>query len=220
MTAIRILRDGLWHNNAGIVQLLGLCPLLAVSNTAVNALGLGAATLVALVASNVVISTLRHWVPEAMRIPVYVLVIACAVTVVELFLEAFFFELHRVLGIFVPLIVTNCAILARAEAFASRQPPYQAMLDGLAMGFGFALVLLLLGGLREVVGFGTLFRQAELLFGAEAGSMTIVVAKEYPGMLLAILPPGAFLGLAGLVALKNTIDARGSQARAEHAATS
>jgi len=201
-----IARDGLWRNNPGFVQLLGLCPLLAVSGTVVNALGLGLATTLTLVVSNATVSLVRHLVPAEIRIPVFVLVIASAVTVVELLLQAYFHELHGILGIFIPLIVTNCAIIGRAEAFASKNPVARSLADGIAMGFGFTLALLCLGAVREIVGYGTLFRQAHLMFGDGAQWLTITLGDGYQGFLLAILPPGAFIGLGLLIALKNLLD--------------
>lgn len=208
-----IARDGLWTNNPIFVQLLGLCPMLAVSNTAVNALGLGLATIFVLIASNVAISLVRNTVRGEIRIAVFVLIIAAFVTVVELLMRAYLHDLYKALGIFVALIVTNCNIVGRAEAFASRQPVDRAALDGLMMGLGFTLVLLLLGALREVVSQGTLFANAHLMLGAWAHDLTTTVIPDYRGFLLAALPPGAFIGLGFLIALKNVIDHR-RQARA------
>ncbi len=204
----KIVIDGLWKNNPALVQILGLCPLLAVTSTVVNGLGLGLATMLTLILSNVIVSLIRHHVSPEVRIPVFVLVIASVVTAVELAMNAFFFDLYKILGIFIPLIVTNCAIIARAESFASKNPVGPAFVDGLTMGLGFTLVLAALGALREVVGQGTLLAQAHLMFGDAARWMTITVFDEYGGYLLAILPPGAFIGLGLLIALKNVIDTR------------
>jgi electron transport complex protein RnfE len=201
-----IAKEGLWRGNPAIAQLLGLCPLLAVSGTVVNALGLGLATTLVLMASNVTVSAIRNMVPNEIRIPVFVMVIASFVTVIELLMHAYFFELYKVLGIFVPLIVTNCAIIGRAEAFASKHSVNKALFDGLSMGLGFTLVLLVLGGMRELVGQGTLLANAHLMLGEWARGLTLQVLQDYRGFLLAILPPGAFLGLGLLVALKNVID--------------
>ncbi|PPC90679.1 MAG: electron transport complex subunit RsxE [Methylobacter sp.] len=201
----KIIKDGLWHNNQAFVALLGLCPLLAVSNTVINSLGLGLATTLTLVCSNGIIARLRHLVMPEIRLPVFVLVIACVVTAIELIMNAWFFTLYKVLGIFIPLIVTNCAIIGRAEAFASKNAVDKSLLDGLAMGLGFTFVLLVLGALREVIGYGTLFAHAELMFGETAKSWQINVLNDYSGVLLAILPPGAFLGLGLLIAAKNAI---------------
>lgn len=204
----QIVNDGFWNNNAGLVQLLGLCPLLAVTATLVNGLGLGIATTFVLVGSNVTVSLIRELVRPEVRIPVFVLIIASFVTATELILSAWFHELYLVLGIFIPLIVTNCAIIGRAEAFASRNPVLPSLIDGLAMGLGFTVLLVVLGGLREILGNGTLFANAELMFGDFGQSLTITLAEDYPGFLLAVLPPGAFIGLGLLIALKNVIDAR------------
>lgn len=212
----KIIREGLWRNNQGFVALLGLCPLLAVSNSVVNSLGLGLATTAALVLSNTLVSLIRRQVRHEVRLPVFVLVIACIVTAIDLTMKAYFHELHRTLGIFIPLIVTNCAILGRAEAYASRQPVDRAALDGLAMGLGFSLALAALGAVRELIGTGALLGHAEWLFGGAAREWRWQVFKDYGGCLLAILPPGAFLGLGFLIAAKNGLDAR---ARRRSAAT-
>lgn len=198
-----ILEYGLLSGNAGLVQLLGLCPLLAVSNTAVNALGLGLATALALTATNAVVAAIRTFTGRDVRIPTFVIVIATVVTAIELTLRAFLPDLYATLGLFVPLIVTNCAIMGRAEAFASRTDPGRAALDGLAIGLGFLWVLLALGALREVVGTGRLFAGSGALLGLPALEITLI--DDYRGFLLAVLPPGAFLGLALLVAARNRI---------------
>lgn len=202
----KIISNGLWTNNTAFVQLLGLCPLLAVSNTVINGLGLGLATTLTLVASNVMVSFIRHWVRPEIRIPVFVLIIASTVTIIELSMNAWFHELFLILGIFIPLIVTNCAIIARAEAFASKNTIPAAFIDGLFMGLGFTFVLVILGAMREAIGFGTLFQQAHLMFGDAAREFTITLFDDYRGYLLAILPPGAFIGLGLLIAVKNIID--------------
>ena len=204
----QIITEGLWRNNTALVQLLGLCPLLAVSGTVVNALGLGIATTLVLAGSNVTVSLIRNVVRPELRIPSFVLVIASFVTAVELLMQAFLYDLYLVLGIFIPLIVTNCAIIGRAEGFASRNPVGPAALDGLMMGLGFLLVLLVLGGLREIIGFGTLLAHAELMFGEGAKSLMIEINPDYPGFLLAVLPPGAFFGLALLIIAKNWFELR------------
>ncbi len=204
----QILTDGLWNRNPGLIQFLGICPLLAVSNSLVNGLGLGLATLLVLTLSNLVVSLIRPWVPQDIRLPVFVLVIASLVTVVDLITQAWFFELWLSLGIFIPLIVTNCVILARAESFASRQPPLDAVLDGIAHGLGFAMVLILLGGLREIVGSGSLFAGSTMLLGESFIGEGLRLNPEGRGFLLALLPPGAFLGLGLLIALRNVIQKR------------
>lgn len=205
-----IIREGLWKNNPALVQLLGLCPLLAVSNTTINGLGLGLATILTLVASNGLVSLLRHQIPDEARLPVFMIIIASIVTVIELSMNAWFHELYLILGIFIPLIVTNCAITGRAEAFAARNPVGPAIVDGLMMGLGFTAVLVLLGAMREIIGQGTLLSEAHLMFGESASQFTIVVFEEYRGFLMALLPPGAFIGLGLIVALKNAIDAKQS----------
>ncbi|MEZ5449592.1 MAG: electron transport complex subunit E [Thiolinea sp.] len=203
-----IMLDGLWRNNPGLVQLLGLCPLMAVTTNLVNGLGLGIATLMTLMASNLLISLFRDYFREEIRIPVFVLIIAANVTAIELLMQAYFHDLHRILGIFIPLIVTNCIIIGRAEAFASRNEPAHAWLDGLMMGLGFLLVLVVLGGLRELLAQGTLFADAHLMFGEAARGMTLSLGEDFKGLLLAALPPGAFIGLGFLLALKNYLDSR------------
>lgn len=202
----QIITEGLWTNNQAFVALLGLCPLLAVSNTLINSLGLGLATTMTLVCSNVTVSALRKVIPSEIRLPIFVLVIAAIVTAIELMMKAYFFELYKVLGIFIPLIVTNCAIIGRAESYASKHSPPKAFLDGLFMGLGFTLALVLLGSVREILGAGTLFSDAALMFGESAVSWKVVLFEDYSGMLLAILPPGAFIGLGLLIALKNSMD--------------
>ena len=203
-----IARDGLWNNNPALVQILGLCPLLAVTNTVINGLGLGLATLLTLVLSNVTVSLIRHSVRPEIRIPAFVLVIASFVTAIELAMNAFFHELYNILGIFIPLIVTNCAIIARAEAFASKNAVGPSFVDGFTMGLGFTAVLVTLGALREALGQGTLFAHAHLMFGEAGKWMKITLIEDYQGFLLAVLPPGAFLGLGVLIAIKNVIDGR------------
>jgi len=198
--------EGLWHNNIGIVQLLGLCPLLAVSSTVINGLGLGLATTLILFASNLSVSAIRNLVRQEIRIPAFMLIIASFVTAIDLAMNAWLYDLHKVLGIFIPLIVTNCAILGRAEAFASRTTIDRAALDGLMMGIGFTIVLVLLGGMREALGQGTLLANAHLMFGAIAQDWTIILIDDYRGFLLAILPPGAFIGLGLMIVVKNIID--------------
>ena len=210
----KILKDGMWTQNTGFVALLGLCPLLAVSSSVVNGLGLGLATTLVLLTSNVAVSLIRNLVRPEVRIPVFVMVIACVVTAVELAMHAFLPGLYTVLGIFIPLIVTNCCVIGRAEAFAFKNGVAKAAVDGIATGLGFLLALVLLGALREAVGQGTLFAQADLLFGEFGKGLTLHLIDDYRGFLLAILPPGAFIGLGCLIAVKNVLDARAKR-RAE-----
>jgi len=207
----KIVKDGLWTNNPALVQLLGLCPLLAVTSTVVNGLGLGIATLLVLTGSNVIVSMIRNFVSSEIRIPVFVMIIASLVTTVELVLSAYFHPLYKTLGIFIPLIVTNCAIIGRAESFASKNTVTHSMLDGLTMGLGFTAVLVVLGGIRELLGHGTLLADAHLMFGQAATDLTITFSEDYPGFLLAVLPPGAFIGLGLIIAVKNVIDRRAAQ---------
>ena len=212
-----LVRDGLWTNNQALVALLGLCPLLATTTSATNGLGMGIATTTVLVLSNLTVSLIRNLVRPEVRLPVFVLIIASFVTAVELSMQAWFYELYRVLGLFISLIVVNCTIIGRAEAFASKNRVDRAVIDGLSMGLGSTLVLTTLGGLRELVGQGTLFDQAHLLLGEWAHFLTLHVGPQFQGALLAILPPGAFLGLGFLIALKNLIDKRMAQRHAVRA---
>ena len=203
-----ITRNGLWKNNVALVQLLGLCPLLAVTSTTINGIGLGLATMITLVISNTLVSLIRDVVRQEVRLPVFVLIIASIVTMIELVMKAWFYELYLILGIFIPLIVTNCSIIGRAEGFASRNPVAASALDGFMMGLGFLLVLTVLGMMREVVGFGTILAQADIMFGPSAAALTLQLFQDYQGFLLAILPPGAFFGLALLIVGKNLIEQR------------
>lgn len=205
-TSSEIIRDGLWNNNPALVQVLGLCPLLAVTSTVVNAMGLGLATLMVLMGSNLAVSLIRNFVGESVRLPAFVMIIASFVTCAELLMQAFTYELYQILGIFIPLIVTNCTILGRADAFASKNRPGPAVLDGAMMGLGFLAVLIVLGGMRELIGQGTLFADMNLLLGPMAADWVVRPFENYPDMLFMVLPPGAFVGLGLLIALKNGID--------------
>ena len=204
-----ISKNGLWTNNPALVQLLGLCPLLAVSGSVVNALGLGLATMLVLICSNVAVSLIRNIVSDAIKLPAFVMIIASFTTAIQLLMQAFTYELYQILGIFIPLIVTNCAILGRADAFASKNPIVPSIIDGFMMGLGFLLVLVALGAVRELLGAGTLFADMQLLFGEAARSWKLdIFGDGYPGFLVAILPPGAFIITGFLIALKNSIDDR------------
>ena len=205
-------KTGLWRENPGLVQLLGMCPLLAVTASFVNGLGLGIATLAVLMASNALVSATRRWIQPEIRVPIYVLIIASLVTCIELIFKAWFPDLDRSLGIFIPLIVTNCAIVARAEVFASRNPVGSSIIDGLVMGTGFALLLMTIGAFRELFGQGSLFSRMDMLFGGEP-VRGIVLAEN--GWLLLVMPPGAFFSLALAIAAKNAIDGRRKDARTE-----
>ena len=211
-----LFQNGLSKQNAGLVQLLGLCPLLAISNTLVNALSLGLATMLVMVTASGAVSSVRHFVPHEIRIPVFVLIIAALVTVVDLVMNAFVHPLYLVLGIFIPLITTNCIVLARADAFASKNHPLHSMVDAMAMGLGLTMVLVVLGGMRELAGQGTLLSGIDLVFGDEAKQFVLHVLPNYQGFLLAILPPGAFIALGLLIAAHNWQKARAE--RRVHAA--
>ncbi len=203
-----IIYNGLWKQNPGIVQLLGLCPLLAISNNIINALSLGLATTLVMAVSSGSVAVLRNIIPHEIRIPVFVLIIAALVTVVELAMHAWVQPLYIVLGVFIPLITTNCIVLARVEAFASKRSTRHSVLDATMMGLGLTGVLVALGGLREVLGKGTLLSGIDLALGPMAKSWVIPVIPDYQGLLIAILPPGAFIGLGCLIALRNWLQER------------
>lgn len=203
-----LLKQGVWKNNGALVQLLGLCPLLAVSNSVTNALGLGIATLIVLVCTNTIIAVFRKSIPHDIRIPIYVMVIATMVTAIQLLMNAFAYPVYQSLGIFIPLIVTNCIVIGRAEAYASKNSVSHSAFDGFAMGLGMLLALVVLGAMRELIGQGTLFDGLDLLLGDWAKSLRVDVLHLDSGLLLAILPPGAFIGLGILLAGKNWLDNR------------
>ncbi len=204
----RIARDGLWSNNVVFAQSLALCPLLAVTGTATNGLGLGLASTFVMVTSAVLVALLRDIITPEVRIPVFVLIIAVLVTLVDLAMNAWVHDLHKVLGLFIPLIVTNCAILGRAESFASRNQVLPALFDGLMMGIGFTLSLVVLGAVREVLGSGTLFQGAALMLGKAMAFLELTLIPDYRGFLLAILPPGGFVALGFILAGKRVLDRR------------
>lgn len=201
--------NGLWRQNAGLVQLLGLCPILAVSTSIVNAASLGLATVVVMAVSNFAVAFLRNFIPYAIRIPVFILIIAALTTVVDLSFNAYFHDLYLVLGIFIPLIVTNCIVLARVEAYAAKNDPVSSTVDGIMMGLGLVCLLAVLGGLRELAGNGTLFSGIEMVFPGL--SPILLFGPDYPGFLIAILPPGAFFALGCLIALSNLIRSRAAR---------
>lgn len=203
-----IAKQGLWKNNPILVQVLGLCPTLAVTTSAANALGMGLSTMLVLTLSNLGISIFRRWIPNEIRIPIYVLLIAAIVTCLQLLMNAYTYALYQSLGIFIALIVTNCIVAGRAEAFASQNSPIKSAFDGFVMGMGFALTLFILGSIREILGQGTLFAGADILFGSWASALRIDIYHSDNTFLLAILPPGAFLVLGCMIALKNVINAR------------
>jgi electron transport complex protein RnfE len=210
-----IVWNGLWKNNAGVVTLLGLCPLLAVSSTVVNGASLGLATALVMACSNGAISAIRNLVPHEIRIPVFILIIAVLVTTIQLAMNAWMQPLYLVLGIFVPLIVVNCNVLGRAEAFASKNPVLPSVVDGFMVGLGLTFTLAVLGGIRELFGKGTLFSGLDLALGESARRFVVTVFPDYQGFLLAILPPGAFIGLGLLIATRNWIEARKSSQSAK-----
>ena len=200
--------DGFWKQNPGVVQLLGLCPTLAVTTSLINGLSLGIATAIVMALSNASVSPIRKFIPTEIRVPVFILIIAALVTVIDFSIHAFIQPLYKALGIFIPLIVTNCIVLARVESFAAKNKTTPSFFDGLFMGLGLAMVLTLLGALRELFGKGTLLSGIDLILGPSANNLVIHFFSDYQGFLLAILPPGAFIGLACLIALKNRIEAR------------
>ncbi|MBD3811288.1 MAG: electron transport complex subunit E [Betaproteobacteria bacterium] len=210
----RIAKDGLWDNNVVFSQMLALCPTLAVTGSATNGLGMGLATTAVLVASNMLISAVRHLVSDEVRIPVYIVLIATLVTLVDMGLNAWTHELYKVLGLFIALIVVNCAILGRAESFASKSTVAESAVDGVMMGLGFTAALVAIGGVREIIGSGTLFANAHLLLGAHFAFLELTLIPDYRGYLLMILPPGGFLVVGFLLAGKRMLDRRRA-ARAE-----
>lgn len=203
--------NALWKQNPGVVQLLGLCPTLAVTTTAVNGISLGLATALVMAASNGAVSPVRKLVPSEIRVPVFILIIAALVSIIDMSINAFAHPLHKVLGIFIPLIVVNCIVLARVESFAAKNTFVPSVLDGFMMGIGLTLVLGLLGGMREIIGKGTLFSGLDLVFGPAAKQFVLTVIPDYHGFLLAVLPPGAFLGLGVLIALRNWAEVRNAK---------
>jgi len=206
--------NGLWKQNPGLVQLLGLCPILAISTSAVNAVSLGLATILVMALANLAIAVLRNFIPYEIRIPVFILVIASLVTMVDLAFNAFFHELYLVLGIFIPLIVTNCIVLARVEAYAAKNDPLSSTIDGIMMGLGLVWVLALLGSIRELIGSGTLLTGIDMI--VPGWSAIHVFGEGYPHFLIAILPPGAFFALGCLIALFNWINARAASRAGAH----
>ncbi|HAU14570.1 MAG: electron transport complex subunit RsxE [Pseudomonadales bacterium] len=213
----QIFRDGLWDNNVAMGQMLGLCPLLAVTTSATNGLGMGIASLAVLLLTNTLISLIRGIVTPQVRIPVFIVLIASAVTLVDMAINAWLHELYKVLGLFIALIVTNCAIFGRAESFASKNAVLPAMADALAMGIGFTWVLVAIGGMREILGSGTLFAHASLLLGESFTWLEMTIIPDFSGILLSILPPGAFMALGFLIAIKRLID-RWAKVRQERSA--
>ena len=217
MSYWQITRDGLWDKNVVFTQMLALCPALAVTSTATNGLGMGLATTAVLLGANVLIAMLRHLISPDVRIPLFIVLIATLVTLVDMALNAWLHELYKVLGLFIALIVVNCAILGRAESFASKNPVAASALDGLMMGLGFTLALIAIGGTREILGSGTLFKDAHLLLGEAFSFLELTLIPGYKGFLLMILPPGGFLAVGFLLAVKRIIDQRSARKAQETA---
>ena len=203
-----LMREGLWSKNVVFVQLLAMCPAMAVTGSATNGLGMGLATTAVLVVSNALISSVRNFVSNDVRIPVFVVLIATLVTLVDMALNAWLHDLYKVLGLFIALIVVNCAILGRAEAYASRSPVLASAVDGLAMGLGFTFALTAIGAVREVLGSGTLFANAHLLLGEAFAFLELKLIPDYKGVLLMVLPPGGFLTLGFLLAARRVLESR------------
>jgi Na+-translocating ferredoxin:NAD+ oxidoreductase subunit E len=217
-----ILWDGVWRNNPTFVQVLGLCPLMAVTTTATNGLGIGVLTMMVMAGSNLMVSLLRKVTPNQIRIPIFISIIAFLVTLLDLTMNAWMHDLHKVLGLFIPLIVANCAPLGRAEAFAMKNRPLAAMLDGIATGIGFTIGVTSVGAVREIMGSGTLFSGASLLLGPHFKFMELTVLPHYDGFLLMLLPPGGFVVMGLLLALgryRRALLAKYAQAKSAPAAT-
>ena len=204
-------RDGLWDNNTVLAQRLALCPAIAITTTATNGLGMGIATTSVLVITNAVISIFRNVVTPEVRIPVFILLIATIVTVVDLMINAFLHSLYTVLGLFIPLIVTNCVILGRAEAFASRNEVLPSAVDGLMMGVGFTAALTVIGAIREIIGSGTLFANASSLLGSAFSFLELTLIPDYKGYLIMMLPPGGFIVMGFLMAAKQVLEQRAAK---------
>ncbi|MDZ7622108.1 MAG: electron transport complex subunit E [Candidatus Competibacteraceae bacterium] len=213
-----IFADGLWRNNVVFAQMLALCPLMAVTSSATNGLGMGLATTAVLLTANIVIASLRHLIAQEVRIPVFILLIAGLVTLADMMINAWLHELYKVLGLFIPLIVVNCAVLGRAESFASRQPVLASAADGLAMGLGMTLAMVVIGGCREILGSATLFAQASLLLGDGFAFLETTLIRDYKGFLLMLLPPGGFLVLGFLLAGKRVMEQRRERVKSAAAA--
>jgi electron transport complex protein RnfE len=219
MSYAKITRESLWSNNIVFAQTLGLCPTMAVTSTATNGLGMGLATTAVLVASNMLISSIRHAVSDEVRIPVYIVIIATLVTLVDVSINAWAHDLYKVLGLYIALIVANCAVLGRAEAYAAKNPILPSGMDGLMMGLGFTFALTTIGAVREILGAGTLFADAHLLLGSTFSFMEMKLISDYKGFLLMILPPGGFLAVGFLIAAKRVIDSRSAAETAPVAVT-
>lgn len=205
---IELFKEDVWKNNTILVQILGLCPTLAVTSTAVNALGLALATTAVLIISNVVISACRHFIMPEVRIPAYILIISALVTTIEILMKTYMFSVYESLGIFISLIVTNCIIISHAESYAVRNTPFMSFLDALFTGFGYTAILILVGSIREIIGFGTIFRGLDQLFGKSFADAYITVLPSSSTFMIAILPPGAFITIGILIACKNMLSGK------------
>jgi Na+-translocating ferredoxin:NAD+ oxidoreductase subunit E len=204
----QIVRDGLWENNGVFCMLLGMCPTMAMTTSATNGLGMGMATAVVMAASSLLVALFRNRITQEVRIPVYILIVAAMVTLVDLTMNAWMHELYKVLGLFIPLIVSNCLPLARLEAFAAKEPVLPSLLDGLFMGLGFTLALTAIGAVREIIGSGTLFADASLLLGPTFKFMELRLLPADANVLMMILPPGGFLVAGLMVVGKRMLDVR------------
>jgi len=201
-----IVKDGLWNNNGVFSMLLGMCPAMAMTASATNGFGIGLATAAVMAASSFLVAVFRNWITQEVRIPVFILIVAAMVTLVDLAMNAWMHELYKVLGLFIPLIVSNCLPLARLESFAAKQPALPSLLDGLFMGLGFTIALTAIGAVREIIGSGTLFADASLLFGPAFKVIEMRLLPADMGVLMMILPPGGFLVTGLLVVVKRMID--------------
>ncbi|WP_448190860.1 electron transport complex subunit E [Azospirillum sp. sgz301742] len=207
-----IMRDGLWDNNGVLAQLLGMCPTMAMTTSATNGFGMGLATAAVMAASNLLVATFRGYITQEVRIPVYILIVAAMVTLVDLTMNAWMHELYKVLGLFIPLIVSNCLPLGRLEVFAAKEPVLPSLMDGLFMGLGFTLALTAIGAVREIIGSGTLFADASLLLGPAFKFLEMKVSPLDSGVLMMILPPGGFLAAGFMVVAKRLLDLRAGKA--------
>jgi electron transport complex protein RnfE len=207
-----IVKDGMWDNNGVLCMLLGMCPTMAMTTTATNGLGMGLATAVVMAASSLLVATFRRHITHEVRVPVYILIVAAMVTLVDLTMNAWMHELYKVLGLFIPLIVSNCLPLARLEAYASKEPVLPSLVDGLFMGLGFTLALTAIGAVREIIGSGTLFADASLLLGPGFKFMEMRLLPTQLSVLVMVLPPGGFLVTGFLVVGKRMLDVRAGKA--------
>ncbi|MGE5476873.1 MAG: electron transport complex subunit E [Bacteroidales bacterium] len=203
-----IIKDGLWDNNGVLCMLLGMCPTMAMTTSATNGFGMGLATAAVMAASNLLVAIFRGYITYEVRVPVYILIVAAMVTLVDLTMNAWMHELYKVLGLFIPLIVSNCLPLARLEAFAAKEKVLPSLMDGIFMGLGFTLSLTMIGAVREIIGSGTLFADASLLLGPAFKFMEMRILPADMGVLMMVLPPGGFLATGFMVVGKRLLDLR------------